>query len=47
MQIANNTMKKLIIIQNDYPGTGKSTLALCLQRYLLIFLRKRGREKLV
>ncbi len=27
-------MKKLILIQNDYPGTGKSTLALCLQRYL-------------
>ncbi|MBL9130896.1 MAG: hypothetical protein JNG86_06845 [Verrucomicrobiaceae bacterium] len=27
-------MKKLIIIQNDYPGTGKSTLSLCLQRYL-------------
>lgn len=28
-------MKKLILIQNDYPGTGKSTLALCLHRYLL------------
>lgn len=27
-------MKKLILIQNDYPGTGKSTLALCFQRYL-------------
>ncbi|MBE7497544.1 MAG: hypothetical protein HS117_21575 [Verrucomicrobiaceae bacterium] len=27
-------MKKLILIQNDYPGTGKSTLSLCLQRYL-------------
>lgn len=27
-------MKKLILIQNDYPGTGKSTLALCLHRYL-------------
>lgn len=27
-------MKKLILIQNDYPGTGKSTLALCLQQYL-------------
>jgi hypothetical protein len=27
-------MKKLIIIQNDYPGTGKSTLALCFHRYL-------------
>lgn len=34
MQIANNTMKKLILIQNDYPGTGKSTLALCFHRYL-------------
>lgn len=29
-----NTMKKLILIQNDSPGTGKSTLALCLHRYL-------------
>lgn len=29
-----NTMKKLILIQNDYPGTGKSTLALCFHRYL-------------
>lgn len=27
-------MKKLILIQNDYPGTGKSTLALCFHRYL-------------
>lgn len=27
-------MKKLILIQNDYPGTGKSTLSLCLTRYL-------------
>lgn len=27
-------MKKLIIIQNDSPGTGKSTLSLCFQRYL-------------
>ncbi len=27
-------MKKLILIQNDYPGTGKSTLALCFNRYL-------------
>ena len=27
-------MKKLILIQNDYPGTGKSTLALCFRRYL-------------
>lgn len=27
-------MKKLILIQNDYPGSGKSTLALCLNRYL-------------
>lgn len=27
-------MKKLILLQNDYPGTGKSTLALCFQRYL-------------
>jgi len=29
-----NHMKKLIIIQNDYPGTGKSTLSLCIHRYL-------------
>jgi hypothetical protein len=34
MQSAKNTMKKLILIQNDYPGTGKSTLALCFHRYL-------------
>ena len=27
-------MKKLILIQNDYPGTGKSTLSLCLTRHL-------------
>ena len=27
-------MKKLILIQNDYPGTGKSTLARCFHRYL-------------
>jgi hypothetical protein len=27
-------MKKLIILQNDYPGTGKSTLSLCLTRHL-------------
>ncbi len=27
-------MKRLIILQNDYPGTGKSTLANCFQRYL-------------
>lgn len=27
-------MKKLILIQNDYPSTGKSTLALCFHRYL-------------
>jgi len=30
-------MKKLILIQNDYPGTGKSTLALCFHRYLQQF----------
>ncbi len=30
-------MKKLIIIQNDYPGTGKSTLALCFHRYLQMY----------
>lgn len=34
MQFEKTIMKKLILIQNDYPGTGKSTLALCLQRYL-------------
>lgn len=27
-------MKKLILIQNDYPSTGKSTLAHCCARYL-------------
>lgn len=27
-------MKKLILIQNDYPSTGKSTLAHCCSRYL-------------
>ncbi len=27
-------MKKLILIQNDYPSTGKSTLAHCYSRYL-------------
>jgi len=27
-------MKKLIILQNDYPSTGKSTLARCFSRYL-------------
>ncbi len=27
-------MKRLILIQNDAPGTGKSTLTRCLQRYL-------------
>jgi hypothetical protein len=27
-------MKKLIILQNDYPGTGKSTLARCFSRFL-------------
>jgi len=27
-------MKKLILIQNDYPSTGKSTLAQCCARYL-------------
>lgn len=27
-------MGRLVIIQNDYPSTGKSTLALCLHRYL-------------
>lgn len=27
-------MKRLILIQNDTPGTGKSTLTRCLQRYL-------------
>jgi len=27
-------MKKLILIQNDYPSTGKSTLARCFSRYL-------------
>ncbi len=27
-------MKRLILIQNDAPGTGKSTLSRCLQRYL-------------
>ena len=34
MQFKKIIMKKLILIQNDYPGTGKSTLALCFQRYL-------------
>lgn len=28
------SMKKLILIQNDYPSTGKSTIARCLSRYL-------------
>lgn len=27
-------MKKLILIQNDYPSTGKSTLSQCFSRYL-------------
>src|SRR5471032_2045729 len=27
-------MKRLILIQNDYPGAGKSTLAECLHHYL-------------
>lgn len=27
-------MKKLILLQNDYPSTGKSTLACCFHRYL-------------
>jgi hypothetical protein len=27
-------MKKLIVLQNDYPATGKSTLARCFSRYL-------------
>ncbi len=30
-------MKKLILIQNDYPGTGKSTLAQCFSHYLRQF----------
>lgn len=30
-------MKKLILIQNDYPSTGKSTLARCFSRYLRQF----------
>jgi hypothetical protein len=34
MHFNHNIMKKLILIQNDYPGTGKSTLALCFHRYL-------------
>lgn len=29
-----NIMKRLILIQNDYPSTGKSTLACCFHRYL-------------
>lgn len=29
-----NIMKKLIILQNDYPATGKSTLARCFSRFL-------------
>ncbi len=27
-------MKKLILLQNDYPSTGKSTLARCFSHYL-------------
>src|SRR6478609_8602621 len=27
-------MKRLILIQNDFPGAGKSTLALCLHHFL-------------
>src|SRR6476661_9440108 len=29
-----NIMKKLIVLQNDYPATGKSTLARCFSRFL-------------
>jgi hypothetical protein len=31
---AETIMKKLILIQNDYPSTGKSTIARCFSRYL-------------
>lgn len=35
INIATETnMKKLILIQNDYPSTGKSTIARCFSRYL-------------
>lgn len=34
VKISKNIMKKLILIQNDYPGTGKSTLSFCLTRHL-------------
>lgn len=32
--ITETNMKKLILIQNDYPSTGKSTLAHCFSHYL-------------
>lgn len=31
---SETNMKKLILIQNDYPSTGKSTIARCFSRYL-------------